>query len=412
MFNDFRFQVPPIAVTHHHASSSNTVTTTQAGTHKRPRDVEGDSSTSNDDAIDKSVPQKRTRVQEGTFQVVSRNGKTLVEYFIEFYRLQGVSESGLEVEYQVPTSSQRDQEDDAIVLSSEDDEDEDDEAMPDEGIEGDGIETDYAYEMERQEMDEGPDIDDIQSSANNEVEIEDVPEVPNQSSADTAVGQSSQSVEISVTRQTENQQQIQSISSGSGNGNGGEEAGPSTTGTSLSPSATSQWRQSPNASTSRQQAQHLTLMNQTFQDEASDDRIVPSTPTLYRSRGDGFSEVVSSPHPAQVPHVAARFIFGESSSSSTSRQMVDGLDETRIDLLEEGQIASARSVPSLPLQQSPGEILINDSTSASTSSTSSSISTVIQQDIQQEQPVAGSSSLEESQVPEICITGADDGEFH
>lgn len=327
---------------------------------------------------------------------------------------QGVSESGLEVEYQVPTSSQRDQEDDAIVLSSEDEEDDDDEIMPDEGIEGDSIETDYAYEMERQDMDEGPDIDEIQSSANNEVEIEDISEVPNQSTADTAIGQSSQSGETSTTRQTENQQQIQSISSGSGNGNGGEEAGPSTTGSSLSPSATSQWRQSPNASTSRQQAQHLMLLNQTFQDEASDDRIVPSTPTLYRSRGDGFSEVVSSPHPAQVPHAAARFTFGESSSSSSSssRPMVEGMDETRIDLSEEhGTISGGRNVPNIPQQQSPGDNLINDSTSASTSSTSSSISTVIQQDIQQEQPVAGSSSQEESQVPEISITGADDGEL-
>lgn len=301
------------------------------------------------------------------------------------------------------------------MLSSEDEEDDDD-VMPDdgnaEGFEGDGIETDYAYEMERQEMmEEGPDIDDIQSSANNEVEIEDLSEVPNQSTADTVVGQSSQSGESSIARQSENQQQIQSISSGSGNGNGGEEAGPSTSGTSLSPSATSQWRQSPNASTTRQQAQHLLLMSQTFQDEASDDRIVPSTPTLYRSRNDGFSEVVSSPHPAQVPH-AARFTFGDSSSSSSSssRPMVEGMDETRIDLSDDHGQISGRNVPNLS-QQSPGDILINDSTSASTSSTSSSMSTVIQQDIQLEQSVAGSSSQEESQVPEISITGADDGKF-
>ena len=304
------------------------------------------------------------------------------------------------MEYQVPTSSQRDQEDDAIVLSSEDEEDDDDEVMPDEGnaegFEGDGIETDYVYD-ERQEMDEGPDIDEIQSSANNEVEIDDISEVPNQSVQPSA--------ETSTPR--ENQQQIQSISSGSGNGNGGEEAGPSTS--ALSPSATSQWRQSPNASTSRQQAQHLMLMSQTFQDEASDDRIVPSTPTLYRSRGDGFSEVVSSPHPAQVPHAAARFTFGESSSSSSSssRPMVEGMDETRIDLSEDH--GPVRSVPNMP-QQQISDSMVNDSTSASTSSTSSSTSTVIQQDIQNDQPVAGSSSQEEGQVPEISITGADDGE--
>lgn len=70
----------PAQVGTHQQASSSTVTTT--GSHKRPRDEEGDSSTSNDE-------QKRTRIQEGVFQ--------------------GVSESGLEVEYQVPTSSQRDQ---------------------------------------------------------------------------------------------------------------------------------------------------------------------------------------------------------------------------------------------------------------------------------------------------------------
>lgn len=301
------------------------------------------------------------------------------------------------------------------MLSSEDEDDDDDEAMPDEGnseaFETDGIENVYSYEMERQD-DEGPDIDEIQSSANNEVEIEDI-EVPNQSSSDTAVGQSSQLSESSSSQRVsgEHQQQIQSISSGSGNGSSVEEAGPSTSGSNLSPSAT-QWRQSPSAATSsRQQAQHLMLMNQPFQDETSDDRIVPSTPTLYRPRSDGFSEVVSSPHPAQVPH-PARFTFGESSSTaSTTRTIVEGMDETRVDLTDEGQVASGgRNVPNLVQQSSPGELTINDSTSASTSSTSSSISTVIQQEAQQEQHVAGSSSQEESQVPEICITGTDDGE--
>lgn len=50
------------------------MTTSQAGSHKRPREIEGDSSTSNDDAVEKSLPLKRTRIQEGTFQVVSRGG--------------------------------------------------------------------------------------------------------------------------------------------------------------------------------------------------------------------------------------------------------------------------------------------------------------------------------------------------
>lgn len=67
----YSIQVAPTIASHHHASSSNTVTTSQAGSHKRPREIEGDSSTSIDDAVEKSLPLKRTRIQEGTFQVVS-----------------------------------------------------------------------------------------------------------------------------------------------------------------------------------------------------------------------------------------------------------------------------------------------------------------------------------------------------
>ena len=87
--------------------------------------------------------------------------------------------------------------------------------------------------------------------------------------------------------------------------------------------------------------------------------------------------------------------------------MVEGMDETHIDLSEDH--GPVRSVPNMP-QQQISDSMVNDSTSASTSSTSSSTSTVIQQDIQHDQPVAGSSSQEEGQVPEISITEADDGE--
>lgn len=41
---------------------------------------------------------------------------------------------GLEVEYQVPTSSQRDQEDDIILVDTTDEEEDDDEGMPDDGV--------------------------------------------------------------------------------------------------------------------------------------------------------------------------------------------------------------------------------------------------------------------------------------
>lgn len=54
-------QIPPAAATHHHASST-------TGT-KRLRDVEGDSSTSNDESNDKVAPQKRQRQDGGVFQV-------------------------------------------------------------------------------------------------------------------------------------------------------------------------------------------------------------------------------------------------------------------------------------------------------------------------------------------------------
>uniref|UniRef100_A0A1Q3EXK8 Nucleoprotein TPR n=1 Tax=Culex tarsalis TaxID=7177 RepID=A0A1Q3EXK8_CULTA len=227
---------------HHQAStSSNTVTTSQAAAgHKRPRDVEGDSSTDTvEQPGEKSAPvNKRTRMQGG-------------EAF------QGVSESGLDVEYQVPTSSQRDQEDDIIVVDSE----EDDDGMADDGTadEGtaeaddgpfEGYEAEEAYEQDEPEIagnydeGEGPDIDeDNVQSANNEVDVDDDNEVPNQSqsvsgqvapdaetSSSTSVGQSSNAgpststggpATESATSQSQSVttgdvQQIQSISSGSG----------------------------------------------------------------------------------------------------------------------------------------------------------------------------------------------------
>ncbi|XP_055634445.1 nucleoprotein TPR isoform X2 [Toxorhynchites rutilus septentrionalis] len=327
-----------IALSSHHqaSTSSNTVTTTQAAAgHKRPRDVEGDSSTDNvEQQGDKSVPvNKRTRMQGGeTFQ--------------------GVSESGMDVEYQVPTSSQRDQEDDIIVVDSEEDE----EGMADEGTadEGnaeaddgpfEGYEAEEAYEQDEPGMagncdeGEGPDIDeDNVQSANNEVDIDDDNEVPNQSgtsssltstaqvtpdaeTSSTSVGQSSnagpststdgQTLESSSQQNTDDVQQIQSITSGSG-----EPSGPSTSSsssiaaTAASTSSSSMSSSSPSsASTSaassgtsqavaaspsqsrrhviplgrQQQQQQLILMQQNYE-ESSDDRIVPSTPTLYVPR--------------------------------------------------------------------------------------------------------------------------------
>lgn len=110
---------------HHHqaSSSSSTVSTSQAG-NKRTRDIEGDSSTNAQDSspVEKQQPEpKRLRVQPA--------GSSNNDLF------QGVSESGLDVEYQVPTSSQRESDFDIIVVDSDDDDDEeeDDDGMADEG---------------------------------------------------------------------------------------------------------------------------------------------------------------------------------------------------------------------------------------------------------------------------------------
>ncbi|XP_054717730.1 nucleoprotein TPR-like [Uloborus diversus] len=105
---------------------------------------------------------------------------------------------------------------------------------------------------------------------------------------------------------------------------------------------------------SRQHLTPFTIPGQGSNFEEGDDSIVPSTPTLYvpRRRDDGFAEAVS-PHVPQV-----RFSFGSSESSPTQQgyshsqlatQGALGMDDTRMDLFDEGN----RTVPSTPLQVSP-----------------------------------------------------------
>ncbi|XP_055692599.1 nucleoprotein TPR isoform X2 [Lutzomyia longipalpis] len=413
---------------HHQASSSSTVTTTQAGTHKRPRDVEGDSSTGNaEDTGDKAQPQmKRTRVQAGeTFQ--------------------GVSESGLDVEYQVPTSSQRDQEDDIIVVDSEEEEDDGmaDEGTPDDGPFDDEADNGESYEMEGYEQEQemvnydegdGPDIDDVPSD-NNEVEVDDSNEIPNQSgssssnggqiapdagSSTSQVGQSGaeispeQPIEGSSSAQTAEVQQIQTISSGS-------EAGSSTA--VATPSSHNTWRQM--APRQQQSTSHLVLIQQSssgYEPETGDERIVPSTPTLFAPRrADGFSEAISSPHP-QVPH-AARFTFTEATRANQSALVpgVEGMDDTQIDLsqLDEANASTTgRSVPNTPkLISSPHDVDAGEGSSQQTTVQQSQAQQTAddqshQGDEQQEaedlrkDPEAGTSQMQ----PEIVIQHVDDEE--
>ncbi|KAK9892640.1 hypothetical protein WA026_021017 [Henosepilachna vigintioctopunctata] len=141
------------------SGGSNAVTTSQAG-HKRQREADDDACQIDDQSKTKQQS-KRTRLQQtGT-----------------------VSDSGLDVEYQVPTSSQRDHDDDnVIVLESDED------GGPDEG-EGADDEPDDAdtegYDIEGMEQDNYEEADcqeEEEEEAGNEVEvIDDSSEVPNQS---------------------------------------------------------------------------------------------------------------------------------------------------------------------------------------------------------------------------------------
>lgn len=144
--------------THNRATStSNTVTTSQAG-HKRPRDIETDSTEDiSSDAGQKKPQTKRTRVLIGSSTS------------------QGVSESScLDVDYQVTTSSQRDQDDENILIVDSDDDDE----MPDDGpVEPDDTQFEDNGGFEEAQPQEVADA----IISNNEVDVDDSSEIPNQS---------------------------------------------------------------------------------------------------------------------------------------------------------------------------------------------------------------------------------------
>lgn len=139
------------------ANSSNTVTTTQAGL-KRARETEGESSKTGSTETGSVQP----KVSE-SFWLWFLEGKAEYDYLICGFsfqakrsrRVEPVHEDlfrsdideasntdmllrygGIDVEYQVPTSSQRDQEFDNLVIDSEaeDELDEDEQAMPDDGV--------------------------------------------------------------------------------------------------------------------------------------------------------------------------------------------------------------------------------------------------------------------------------------
>ncbi|KAJ9578536.1 hypothetical protein L9F63_005265, partial [Diploptera punctata] len=329
--------------------------------------LKGDSRSSRSEDKSSSAPQtKRPRGTQEMFQPVP-------------------SESGVDVEYQVPTSSQRDHEDEVIVVDSEDD---DEEGMADDGV-NDGPEfeeeTDNgeSYEVEgydRDEQDltpydegEGPDIDEETppDQVNNEVDIiEDSSEVPNQSERsivgnvdNSTVQSAASSATVPVVSSAEmlhppQQQRSEATSSGSASqAESGNVSGVVTS--QASPSTATSFTRGrhipPLCSNSRQQ--QLLLQPQY---EEGDDSIVPSTPTLFvPRRTDGFGEAVSSP---QVP--TGRFTFSDTNQpqhvqepSRVAQVASEGMDDTRMDLTQLEESGTGRSVPTTPLQVSPqGEI--------------------------------------------------------
>lgn len=218
-----------ISVSSHnrHTPSSSNVTTTQAGSsagHKRPRELEGDSSTTADDS-DKSTAKHPKRMR-APMHCAEAAVMTV-----------GASDSGIDVD-QVPTSSQRDQEDDVVVLDSEDDgmaEAEADEGGP---TDGDGEHEVYEDYDQDQDMDENdcPEANEsnlhhvVGEADNNEVDVDDDLENHGQCSSAGAGGQADNDPYASgastsaaaaaamakAHSQQENNQQSQAISSGSG----------------------------------------------------------------------------------------------------------------------------------------------------------------------------------------------------
>ncbi|GLH16542.1 Uncharacterized protein GBIM_20794 [Gryllus bimaculatus] len=284
------------------------------------------------------------------------------------------SDSVLEVEYQVPTSSQRDQEDEMV------DSEEDEEGIADEGetegknvieepdagheFEDEDNEDGYAVQGYRDDQDltsfeevEGPDIDEENPAdqENNEAEImDDSNEVPNQSGTDSPARPAG---EPTSRPPTAPQQHAEASSSGTSTGGGTEVGSACATGVGTSRVASSVmgFGRGPARSVpplSRQQQQNQILLGY---EESGDDSIVPSTPTLFvPRRSDGFGEAVSSP---QVPQT--RFTFSDANPPATrtvSQGTSENMDDNRMDLNQLEEAGTGRSVPTTPPQVSPQEM--------------------------------------------------------
>ncbi|KAH8301691.1 hypothetical protein KR059_008707 [Drosophila kikkawai] len=197
-----------------HTPSSSNVTTTQAGCSsvgiKRPRDVEGDSSTTNEEGVPEKMP-KMTKRLRGPMH----SGELSAGH---------IGDSGMDVD-QMPTSSQRDQEDDIQVVDSDDEEDvlADADDGPIDGGEAEQEVYEDSYEQDN-EMDDNEGADDDNEIAadaqdNNEVDIEEAPEQQLQAQEESQLLDSQAVAAVPTSAASASGQennQSQAISSGSG----------------------------------------------------------------------------------------------------------------------------------------------------------------------------------------------------
>ncbi|XP_012058672.1 PREDICTED: nucleoprotein TPR [Atta cephalotes] len=303
------------------------------------------------------------------------------------------SASASEVEYQVPTSSQRDQDEEVeegcVVIVDCD--------------EGEGGGNHQAQEEEEFDNDTYEEIEEEEEMPYEvEVEVE-----RDNNEVEIIMEEDSTSVEISRQGQAiipANQQQSEAISSA------GPTAEPATSFTAMSSRGIAPMPR-------QQQQQHLLLPQQGYED-GGDDCIVPSTPTLFVPRRDGFGEAVSSP---QVPQ--GRFTFGDSSTPTTasstpslttstgsntrifgstnSAVVQESLDDSRMDLTQLEDGGTGRSVPTTPLQVSPAADLPPSTSSSQSEEQENTVTHVTV-------TATSGDNIEDSNIPSIHIVGVDD----
>ncbi|KMY93045.1 uncharacterized protein Dsimw501_GD10819 [Drosophila simulans] len=283
-----------------HTPSSSNVTTTQAGCSsqaiKRPRDIEGDSSTTTEEG----VPEKMSKMTK-RLRGPMHSGELSAGH---------IGDSGMDVD-QMPTSSQRDQEDD-IQVDSDDEEDvladADDGPIDGGEAEQEGYEDSYEQDNEMDDNEGGDDDNDIAVDAqdNNEVDIE----VPEQHMQAQEESQSLDNQAIATaSASTQENNQSQAITSGSG-----ESSNPVT----LPQAEASNWKQAA-ASTSTAAARR----NESSVEIVSSPQVsnfCEQPARLESAEVDGTAEVAGgAPHESAGPSDA-----GAASASSPQKQSEAG----------------------------------------------------------------------------------------